>query len=838
MRNGGKMTGNKHNPEGNSGDNDQPDPGPYAWFNGYTNNPPLPKAEERQNDFGGTLGGPILKGRTFFFFSYEGLRLRLPQTALSIVPDLNARQSPNAVPAMQPFLNAYPLPNGPEILDQNGNPTGTAPFNTTYSNRSTLDAASLRLDHKLNDKLTLFGRYNYVPSELVARGGAGNALSNLNTIQIGTQTATVGATWAASPSLANDFRANYSRVSSGQRSSLDNFGGAVPFDSSVVPLPTPYTPQNSAVSLYIYGLGNYPSLATGGGSSNLQRSFNLVDSVSLQRSSHALKFGADYRRLTPVVDPPAYNQQAIFFGGLTAAQSGQLGPTTGDVGFGSLSRVPLILQNLGLFAQDTWRVRPRLTVTYGLRWDVDFTPNTSSGPSLPAIVNFNDLSTLALAPPGTPVFSTRYGNLAPRVGLAYQLFQKAGWESVLRAGWGIFYDLATTQVAVSDSRYPFGNNNYTNPVESGQFPLPASSAAPPPISAVNSSISGVDPNLKLPRTQEWNVAFEQSLGAVQSLSASYVGARGRRLLLTEGIIAPNNNVPYAAVVGNYGTSDFDALQLQFHRRLSRGLQALASYQWGHSIDTGSTGAGGLVFGDYYSRQLGANANRGPSDFDVRHSASLALTYDVPAPKANAIADAVVRHWSIDNVFQIRSAPPVDVNYLDFLYTGNSPGTLRPDVVAGQSFYLYGARCAAAFEAAGILPSGGACPGGKGFNQAAFTLPPIDPLTGLPTRQGDLGRNALRGFGAWQWDFAVHRDFPIRETLKLQFRAELFNVLNHPSFGPPQGVLGFPTFGLSYQTLAQSLDGGIGGSNVGSGSFSPLYQFGGARSVQFALKLIF
>ena len=806
-----------------------------TWFN-TSATPPLPKAEERQNDFGGTLSGPILKDRTFFFFSYEGLRLRLPQTALSTVPDLNARQSPNAVAAMQPFLNAYPLPNGPEILDQNGNPTGTAPFNKTYSNRSTLDAASLRLDHKLNDKLTLFGRYNYAPSELVTRGSSNQALDDLNTIRIGTQTATVGATWAASAFLVNDFRANYSRVSSSQTTSLDNFGGATPFDSSAVPLPSPYNPGNSLLVFYIIGLGNNPGLDTGGGTSDLQRIVNLVESVSLQKNSHALKFGADYRRLAPVVAPPLYTQTA-YFSGLAAAQSGQLG-TTGVVYLNSASRVPLILQNLSLFAQDNWKVRPRLTVTYGLRWDVDFTPKTSSGPSLPAVANFNDLSTLALAPPGTPVFSTRYGNLAPRVGLAYQLFQKARWESVLRGGWGIFYDLATTQLQVNNSYYPFGNNNNTNPISSGQFPLPASSVAPPAISALNPLIYAVDPNLKLPYTQEWNVAFEQSLGAVQSLSASYVGARGRRLLLTESIIAPNPNVLEALVVGNYGTSDFDALQLQFRRRLSRGLQALASYQWGHSIDTGSTGAGGLVSGDIYSRQAGANANRGPSDFDVRHSASLALTYDVPAPKANAITNAVVRHWSIDNVFQIRSAPPVDVNYLNTYTFATSFGAVRPDAVPGGSFYLYGAQCAAAFQAAGVLSSGGSCPGGKGFNAAAFIPPPTDPLTGFPTRQGDLGRNALRGFGAWQWDFAVHRDFPISERVKLQFRAELFNVLNHPNFGSPQAVLGSSTFGLSYQTLGQSLNGGFGGSNAGSGSFSPLYQFGGPRSVQFALKLTF
>jgi hypothetical protein len=808
-----------------------------AWFNGYTNNPPLPKAEERQNDFGGTLGGPILKDRTFFFFSYEGLRLRLPQTALSTVPDLDARQSPNAVPGMQPFLNAYPLPNGPEILDSNGNPTGTASFNKSYSNRSTLDAASLRLDHRLNDKLTLFGRYNYAPSELVTRGSGSYALSGLDTIPIRTQTATVGATWAASSVLVNDFRANYSRVSSSQTTSLDNFGGAIPFDSSAVPLPSPYTPGNSQLAFYIVGLGNYPLLDTGVVMSDLQRIFNLVDSVSLQKSSHALKVGVDYRQLTPVVAPPLYTQTAYFFD-LAAAQSGQLGDTTGEVLLNSASRVPLILQNLSLFAQDTWRVRPRLTVTYGLRWDVDFTPKTSSGPSLPAVINFNDLSTLALAPPGTPVFSTRYGNLAPRLGVAYQISQKAGWERVLRGGWGIFYDLATTQLQINNSFYPFGNNNYFNPILSGQFPLPASSAALPPPSTANSVIEAVDPNLKLPYTQEWNVAFEQSLGAVQSLSVSYVGARGQRLLLTEGIIAPNPNVAEALVVGNYGTSDFDALQLQFRRRLSRGLQALASYQWGHSIDTGSTGAGGLVFGDYYSPQLRANANRGPSDFDVRHSASVALTYDVPTPKVNAIADAVVRHWSMDNVFQIRSAPPVDVNYSDNYQFTNSVGTVRPDVVPGEPFYLYGAQCAAAFQSAGVLPSGVGCPGGKGFNATAFMLPPIDPNTGEPVSQGDLGRNALRGFGAWQWDFAVHREFPISDALKLQFRAELFNVLNHPNFGPPLGVLGSSNFGLSFQTLGQSLNGGLGGSNSGSGSFSPLYQFGGPRSVQFALKLIF
>jgi len=149
---------------------------------------------------------------------------------------------------------------------------------------------------------------------------------------------------------------------------------------------------------------------------------------------------------------------------------------------------------------------------------------------------------------------------------------------------------------------------------------------------------------------------------------------------------------------------------------------------------------------------------------------------------------------------------------------------------GKPLYLYGAQCLQAPP----LGLGQSCPGGKGFNPNAFTDPPTDPTTGAALRQGNLGRNALRGFGAFQWDFAVHRDFPIHESFKLQFRAEMFNVLNHPNFGPPGGGWPFPPFGLSTQMLGQSLNP----AGLAAGAFSPLYQIGGPRSIQFALKLTF
>src|SRR5260370_12881714 len=266
----------------------------------------LPKPRERQNDFGGTFGGPILKDRTFFFFSYEGLRLRLPQTTLTTVPDLSARQS--AIPEVQPFLNAFPLPNGPDNVA-----TGLARFDSSYSNPATLDAYSFRIDHKFGDKLTLFGRYNYSPSEFAQRGGVGGvlALSVVAPARITTHTATIGATWTITPSIANDLRFNYSRTSGSTRNNLDSFGGTVPPASTV--FPSPYTNQNAQFAFLILG-STQGFLGEGASQQSVQRQINIVDSLSVQKGSHSLKFGLDYRRLSPEVDPRLYSQQVLFLG--------------------------------------------------------------------------------------------------------------------------------------------------------------------------------------------------------------------------------------------------------------------------------------------------------------------------------------------------------------------------------------------------------------------------------------------------------------------------------------------------------------------------------------------
>jgi hypothetical protein len=782
------------------------------WF---ANNAGLPKPQERQNDFGGTFSGPVFKDKTFFFFSYEGLRLRLPQAQLTTVPDIASRQT--AIPAMQPYLNAFPLPNGTDDPS-----SGIAAFNIGYADPASLNAYSLRLDHKLKGNITLFGRYNYSPSSIIQRGSAFEPLSNLFASRNTTQTATAGGTWLFSPRVTADVRLNYSTTDAANAYSLDNFGGAVPLTS--LQFPAPYNASNALLFFTIDSLSN-ASFGDGPTSHNKQRQWNLVDDISIQKGAHSIKFGSDYRRLSPIFAPFLYNQ-SVFFSTVSSAEAG-LVDNGGSVqtNAGSI----FLFRNFGAFVQDTWLVRPRLTITYGLRWDVDFTPSTLAGPNVPAATGFNlnDLSHLALAPSGTPPFRTTYGNLAPRFGFAYQVSENSRTQSVLRAGVGLFYDLADSETGniVGNGSYPFGATTFFS---TASFPLDPTTAAAPPIvpsSIATGTLSAFDPNLKLPYSLEWNVAFEQALGAQQALTAAYIGSQGHRLLQTSYIIAPTPDIGSGYLVANSADSDYNALQMRYQRRFASSVQALASYTWAHSIDSASAGS---AFGGEQSSTAIAGlpgSNRGPSDFDIRHTFSLATTYDIPSLHGGNLSRRLSEGWALDNVVQANSAPPVNVFERSFYSRYNFTAVVRPDLVAGQPLYLHGDQCP--------QYAGSVCPGGFKFNPAAFTAPPADPITGRALRQGDLGRNALRGFGLTSWDVAMHRTFPIRESVRLQFRAELFNILNHPNFGPPRGGHGRSSFGAATQTIGQ-----YRGQNVGSGGFSPLYQSGGPRSIQVALKLIF
>jgi len=763
------------------------------WFANFNH---LAKPDEKQNDFGGVFSGRILKDKTFFFFSYEGLRLRQPFTQQVAVPDSLSRQQAPA--AMQPFLNAYPVANGPEL----GN--GLAQFNASYSNPSSLDATSIRVDHVISSNLNLFVRYNYSPSSLEQRAAPFGTptLSTKDSISSTVHTLTLGLTELIRQNISNEVRANYSNQRVATQFIVDNFGGAAPLPDSLL-FPPGFSSTDSAFLFLINGAGEY---GEGKGGTDEQRQVNLIDNLSLTEGAHQLKFGADYRWLAPFSSPFTY-RGFVQFSGVTAAPGGALSGKALFAQPAIFQNVALLSQNFSFYGQDTWKITPRFTVTYGVRWDINPALKGKNSANDPfTVIGLNNPATLTLAPRGTPLYETTYGNVAPRLGLAYQLNANPDWLSVFRAGAGIFYDLGQGSLGGVSSSFPFSaNKSLVLPA----FPLSPQNAAPPALTTnlPATTMLVADPNLKLPRTYQWNAAFEQSLGKSQSLSLTYVGALGRDLLRITNLFNVNPSFLVVQLTTNSATSDYHALQAKFERRLRRGLQALASYTWSHSIDIGSTDA--AITLNTPASVASPNVDRGNSDFDIRHSFTAGVTYDLPSAGSQAVVHAISSGWSVEAFVLARSAPPVNIVGATF-FTGGILLTPRPNVVPGAPLELFGSQF----------------PGDKAFNKAAFTAPAVG-------QQGDFGRNVLRGFGAAQADVALQRQFHITEKLGLRFRSEFFNIFNHPNFGNPNNLLASPLFGQSTQTLAKSL--GLGGAN---GGFSPLYQIGGPRSIQLAAKLQF
>ena len=295
-----------------------------------------------------------------------------------------------------------------------------------------------------------------------------------------------------------------------------------------------------------------------------------------------------------------------------------------------------------------------------------------------------------------------------------------------------------------------------------------------------------------------------SLGSKRSLSASYVGAAGRRLLRLEMLVNPNPAFGQVFITTNKATSSYHALQLQFQRRLSRSLQSHLAYTWSHSIHNASNDSVPNVASAVFDPRL----DRASSDFDVRHSFAGAITYNIPTPPVGAFTKRLLRDWSVDGIVTARTAAPVDIFFRRDL--GFGPFYFRPDLVPGAPPYL-------------TDPS---LPGGRAINRAAFVV----TQTSL---QGNFGRNVLRGFPLRQMDLALRRHFAFNERVNLQFRMDIFNVFNRPNFADPVGDLNSGLFGISTAMFGRRL-----GSNVGSVGLNSIYQVGGPRTMQMSLKLQF
>ena len=778
------------------------------WFNNYFGSR---KPALRQNDFGGTLGGPIQiphvysgKDKTFFFFSYEGLRLIQPQAATrTLVPDAALRA--NTPSPLNSVLNGFPIATG---ADQ-GN--GLAEFIGSWSNPGNIDSSSIRLDHVLSEKLRLFFRFSDTSSNQDTRDLAIPSLVD-STAQRA-RTFTLGATSSFSTTVSNEFRLNYSWNRAVQSITPGNFGGATQVDlfklqglsstGSTIPLVSVILVLPGQVSLFTQEV-----------QSGKQKQWNVLDTLAVSHGLHQLKFGFDVRRLSPEVRTGTPSVSYLYFSQASIqANNVDLGVAT--------SQAPAfpLYTNVSTFAQDEWKVTQRLTLSAGLRWEINPAPGATQG-NLPYTVTGQSFVTLALAPQGTPLWKTSWYNFAPRLGAVYLLRAAPGWETVIRGGVGVFFDTGQ-QYGSNGYRGPgFSATNVFGSIvgSSGAFPQPSDLVSPP---IVNPPVPpyvttyAYPAHLQLPYTLQWNASVQQALGTAQALTMSYVGANARRLLQQNqfDVSLFNPNFSNVLFIRNGLTADYNALQLQYQRRLTRGLQALASYTWSHSIDYGSQNATLPYL-------------RGDSDFDVRQSFSTALSYDFSHRFQNGLIGAVLHHWGLENRFTARTGFPVPLqgNVQTDPATGQEfYGDL--DRVPGQPLYIFGSECTALYN------NGKQCPGGRAINPNAFEVP-------SGNNQGNAPRNFVRGFGAWQMDVAVRRDFPIYERLKIQFRAEAFNVFNHPNFGIVNATFCSPvptspafasgcTFGQVTGTLANSL-----------GGLSSLYQMGGPRSMQFSLRLIF
>jgi hypothetical protein len=763
------------------------------WFNNYYGQR---KPEERQNDFGGTLGGPIKipglydgENRTFFFFSYEGLRLRQPQaSSISYVPTPALRESVPA--ALQPMLNAFPLPDcgsTPNCKSDLGN--GLGEFIGTWSNPSSINSYAFRVDHNVNDKERLFFRFSSTSSEADSRGGGMYSTpSALYVSGYRVQTYTAGLTSTLSSSISNSLRFNYTSNTFDASTTVTAFGGAAPTDVSAL---QGFGPGSAGVVEFLLLLpgssGFVPGLPIYNGHGE-QRQWNIADGTTMELGRHQLKFGADYRRLLPGAN--VYNPFLEYV--YESEQSLEANAANLLLGL-TQAKVNPAFENISLFVQDDWRLSSRLSLSMGLRWDIN--PPLSAGlAQMPYTVEGASLSTLTLAPRGTPLWDTAWHNFGPRLGAAYLLHNAVGRETVIRGGAGVFFDTGQQLAADGYEGVGFSASKVSLSVP---FPAPLEQAVPPivnPPVPPYATVYAFPQHLETPYTWQATLGLEQSLGSSQVFRVSYVGGFGRKLLEESQNQVGNVNPDFTTVVflQNGLTSDYNALQVQYQRRMSHGLQALASYTFSHTIDYGSENSSYPYV-------------RGNSDFDVRHNFSAAVSYDVPGPPGNPAGRAVLRHWSLDGRFTARTGFPVTLlgeEYVD-------PATLQYqylglDLVRGQPVYLYGPQY----------------PGGQAINPAAFAAPPAAEF-------GDAPRNFVRGFGAWQMDLALRREFFLNERVRLQFRTEAFNLFNHPNFGSIDANFGDPNFGLATSTLARSL-----------GTLSPLYQMGGPRSLQFALRMAF
>ncbi|MGO8793951.1 MAG: carboxypeptidase regulatory-like domain-containing protein [Candidatus Sulfotelmatobacter sp.] len=824
----------------------------------YFNFDPNPKSPFNNNQFGGSLGGPIVKDKTFFYADYEGQDENGAQAGTTCVPDpaqIAADEAlngpPNPIIAAILARNPFPAPNIPGTyggalvgLEDSGCPNGNnLSDSTSFYNR--VDSFIGKIDHNFNPNNMLAGRYYFGNSHQSFPFAqlAGGLLPGFNTVTpTRVQLVSISYVKVVNASQVNEARVGWNRFAEGFFPEDQSFNpNSINLDTGV----TPYNGGLPATSIGSFSqIGATSSLAK----NRVDANWHFVDNYSWKSGKHDVKFGYEFRRTTIMQVFDHNFRGTLDFDTLTDFLAGV--PDGGKQVQGDTER-HTYQNSHGLFIQDGFRVTPRLTLNYGMRWDYFGVVGGKSGEFYTV-----DYANGGNNVPTSQLYGKDYNNFAPRVALAYDVTGQG--KTVVRAGWGLFYDAFSQDMFLG--HLPWNCVFCPGPAYPGLGPnaLVTGSVTGNVLTAGVPVYSGygpegdfffVDPHMRTPYIQNFNLNFQQQLGGRMVLQFGYVGSIGNKLFQFLDINQPSQAQITAAdlacdcinsysvprtVAPNFfylneerssANSNYHSLQASLHTNSWHGLTSQANFVWSHAIDDASDLEDFQPNEAQPTNSTNPGGDRGNSSYDIRRRFTWNFAYQFP--KLGGSMQKLKNGWGLDGILNLQDGQPWHLNYeFEGEYSGSGEGFDRPDQIAPAQYNTSNPA-----EYLSLTSFAAPCTFGNPNNDGT-----ADETNCIPgTRHfGSEGRNSLRGPSFKEFNFSVFKDTSLAEHVTMTLRAEFFNLLNHPNFVNPFlpnfiADIGAPNAGNgyapgSYFPITATGDVGIGNPFLGGG---------GPRGVQFA-----